>query len=120
MGRIFLRSFAMRNTLINIAAWTAAVCVVLWQRFLWPGLQRFLPGIDELIRTVASDVRTSAVQTEPTPAPVVVEFEPLPEIETFVIQRSEPKPAPRRRTTQAKPATRTRKPKPATATGFAS
>lgn len=108
----------MRNTLINIAAWTAAVCVVLWQRFLWPGLQRFLPGIDELVRTVASDVRTSAVQAETTPAPVVVEFEPLPEIETFVIQRSESKPAPRRRTTQAKPATRSRKPK--ATTGFAS
>lgn len=110
----------MRNTLINITAWTAAVCVVLWQRFFWPGLQRFLPGIDELVRTIATDVRTSAVQAEPTSAPVVVEFEPLPEIETLVIQRSEPKPASRRRATQAKPATRTRKPKAAPATGFAS
>lgn len=96
MGRSFLRSFAiaMRNTLINIAAWTAAVCVVLWQRFLWPGLQRFLPGIEELVRTVAADVRTPAVQAEPSAepeqhslAPVVVEIAPYADIETLVIER---------------------------------
>jgi hypothetical protein len=68
----------MRNTLITIAAWTAAIAIVLWQRLLWPGLQELFPGIEDL-------VRTNAVQPEPEPAP-----EPVAEPDTFVIERSKP------------------------------
>lgn len=71
----------MRNTLITIAAWTAAIAIVLWQRLLWPGLQELFPGIEDF-------VRTNAVQ-EPAP-------ESVAEPDTFVIERSKPS-RPRRR-----------------------
>ena len=69
----------MRNTLITIAAWTAAIAITLWQRLLWPGLQELFPGIEDFF------VRTNSVQPEPEPAP-----EPVPQLETFVIERSAP------------------------------
>jgi hypothetical protein len=71
----------MRNTLITIAAWTAAIAIVLWQRLLWPGLKNFFPGIEDFF----SPVRTNAVQPEPEPAPL-----PVAEPDTFVIERSKP------------------------------
>ena len=81
----------MRNTLISIAAWALAVCVVLWQRAIWPGLKAFFPGLEDLVSEVRSDVQPS------TPAP-----EPA-RVETLVIARNPaaPKPAPKR---TAKPA----------------
>jgi len=90
----------MRNTLITITAWTAAIAIVLWQRFIWPGLKSFLPGIEELFSAPASEqapepVRTASVQ------------EPVQPIETLVIERRQP--ASPRRTTRKKP----------TAAGFA-
>lgn len=65
----------MRNTLITIAAWTAAIAITLWQRLLWPGLQELFPGIEDFF------VRTNAVQPEPDPTP-----EPVAQLETFVIE----------------------------------
>lgn len=85
----------MRNTLITIAAWTAAIAIVLWQRALWPGLKSFLPGIEELF---------SAPQSGKSPAPVrtaSVQHPPQP-LETLVIERC--KPATSRRATRKKPA----------------
>lgn len=81
----------MRNTLISIAAWALAVCVVLWQRAIWPGLKAFFPGLEALVAEVRSDVQPS------TPAP-----EPAP-LETLVIARkpAAPKPAPKRVTRTA-------------------
>jgi len=72
----------MRNTLISIAAWALAVCVVLWQRAIWPGLKAFFPGLEDLVAEVRSDV-----QPAPEPAP----------LETLVIARkpAAPKPAPK-------------------------
>lgn len=84
----------MRNTLITIAAWTAAIAIVLWQRFLWPGLKNFFPGIEDFF----SPVRTNAVQTQPR----ILEPEPVAQLETVVIERS--KPARPRRATCKKPA----------------
>lgn len=72
----------MRNTLITIAAWTAAIAIVLWQRLLWPGLKNFLPGIEDFF----SPVRTNAVQIEPQ----VPEPAPATQLETVVIERSKP------------------------------
>lgn len=84
----------MRNTLITIAAWTAAIAIVLWQRFIWPGLKSFLPGIEELFSAPASGksapVRTTSVQ------------EPVQAVETLVIERC--KPAAPRRSSRKKPA----------------
>lgn len=71
----------MRNTLITIAAWTAAIAITLWQRLLWPGLQELFPGIEDFF------VRTNAVHLEPEPEPTP---EPVAELETFVIERSAP------------------------------
>lgn len=84
----------MRNTLITIAAWTAAIAITLWQRLLWPGLKNFLPGIEDLF----SPVRTNAVQTEPR----LLEPAPAAQLETVVIERS--KPARPQRVTRHKPA----------------
>lgn len=89
----------MRNTLITIAAWTAAIAIVLWQRFIWPGLKNFLPGIEDFF----SPVRTNAVQDEPKA--------PVAPVETYVIEVADA-PAPKR-TTRKKPPARL-------ATGFAS
>jgi hypothetical protein len=76
----------MRNTLISIAAWALAVCVVLWQRAIWPGLKSFLPGLEDLVAEVRSDVQPSVPTPEPAP------------VETLVIAR---KPAPKRVTRTA-------------------
>jgi hypothetical protein len=97
---VFRNPYLMRNTLITIAAWTTAIAIVLWQRFIWPGLKSFLPGIEELFSAPASEqapepVRTASVQ------------EPVQPIETLVIERCQP--ASPRRTTRKNP----------TAAGFA-
>ncbi len=84
----------MRNTLITIAAWTAAIAITLWQRLLWPGLKNFLPGIEDFF----SPVRTNAVQIEP----LALEPAPATQLETVVIERS--KPARPQRLTRHKPA----------------
>jgi hypothetical protein len=93
----------MRNTLITIAAWTAAIAIVLWQRLLWPALKDFLPGIEDFF----SPVRTNVVQAEGDAPTLVSSFE----IETFVIEDS--KPVRPRRVTRSKPSSRA-------AAGFAS
>lgn len=82
--RIFLRSFApvMRNTLITIAAWTAAIATVLWQRLLWPGLKAFFPGIEDVLSPQQSKV---AQQQNAIPS-----FTPAPALETVVIERRKP------------------------------
>lgn len=85
----------MRNTLITIAAWTAAIAITLWQRLLWPAIKTFLPGIEDLF----SPVRTNAVQTEPQ----ILQLAPAQQLETVVIERS--KPARPQRATRKKPAT---------------
>ena len=76
----------MRNTLISIAAWALAVCVVLWQRAIWPGLKAFFPGLEDL----AAEVRSDAQPSTPAPEPA--------SLETLVIAR---KPAPKRVTRTA-------------------
>lgn len=84
----------MRNTLITIAAWTAAIAITTWQRLLWPAIKNFLPGIEDLF----SPVRTNAVQTESC----LLEPAPAAQLETVVIERS--KPARPQRLTRHKPA----------------
>jgi hypothetical protein len=37
----------MRNTLINLAAWTIAIAVVSWQRLIRPAIERAFPGLLE-------------------------------------------------------------------------
>lgn len=95
MGRTFLRSFAttMRNTIITIAAWTAAIATVFWQRLLWPGLKSFFPGIEDLFSEPRTPVRESTVP---------------PQLETLVI---ECQPARPQRVSTAKPKARTAAPK---------
>ena len=84
----------MRNTLITIAAWTAAIAITTWQRLLWPAIKNFLPGIEDLF----SPVRTNAVQPEPQ----ILQLTPAPQLETVVIERS--KPARPQRAARHKPA----------------
>jgi len=86
----------MRNTLITTTAWTAAIAIVLWQRFIWPGLKSFLPGIEELFSAPESGKSPSPVRTTSV-------REPVQPIETLVVERC--KPAAPRRTTRKKPAT---------------
>lgn len=67
----------MRNTLITIAAWTAAIAIVLWQRLLWPGLKSFFPGIEDFF--------SPAQQQSAIPS-----LTPAPALETVVIEHSKP------------------------------
>jgi len=92
----------MRNTLITIAAWTAAIAITLWQRLLWPAIKTFLPGIEDFF----SPVQTTPVQT--------ARELPAEPVETYVIEISDPLPVTPtpKRTTRKKPAR--------LATGFAS
>jgi len=75
----------MRNTLISIAAWALAVCVVLWQRAIWPRLKAFFPGLEDLVAEVRSDAQPSTPAHDPA------------RVETLVIARkpAAPKPAPK-------------------------
>lgn len=85
----------MRNTLITIAAWTAAIAIVLWQRFIWPGLKSLLPGIEELFISPASGTTPASVRTSSAQ-------EPAAAVETLVIERC--KPAAPRRSSRKQPA----------------
>ena len=104
MGRTFLRSLAttMRNTLITIAAWTAAIAIVFWQRLLWPALKNYFPGIEDLFSEPRTPVRESTVP---------------PQLETLVIDCQPARP---QHVSTAKPKARTATPKakPRTAAGF--
>lgn len=96
----------MRNTLITIAAWTAAIAIVFWQRFLWPGIKAFLPGIEDLFSEPGSDETPAAARTSSSQAPTSVRTsdvqEPAAAVETLVIERC--KPAAPRRSSRKQPA----------------
>lgn len=87
----------MRNTLITIAAWSAAIALVLWQRAIWPGLKTFLPGLEDLIADIRSGAQPPAPAQTAQPVTPAGEREPQPiaepaVVETYVIERKVPTP----------------------------
>lgn len=93
----------MRNTLITIAAWSAAITLVLWQRAIWPGLKTFLPGIEDLAADIRSGLQPPAPAKSPQPVVPAQETEPQPiaavlpiaepaAVETYIIERKVPTP----------------------------
>lgn len=63
------------NRLITLAAWTAVLATICWQRLLRPGLQQAFPNFDELFPPAAAPVAMPCIETHEshpscnTPAP---------------------------------------------------